>query len=193
VSGAGAVGELTVWLTKSFAPDWFVDAVTEAKKGNNQGARRREILFAVAAAESYLLEWVRDDILHKDFPRLEEYFKPGNFASIAKKWRDIPKQLKIDGLIVDAPNLGGQSWQEFLRLIDFRNGLLHARASRPETAGLREEQMPLPTLDDLARLQAGWAVKVVSAIILELNGAAKTVPPDWLSLVDRDPGATRAE
>ena len=91
---SATLGTLTARLSKSFAPDWFADAVVEGTRGGDRGARRREILFAVAAAESYLLEWVRDDVLKCDFGRLDRYFIPGNRASIADKWRDIPKQLK---------------------------------------------------------------------------------------------------
>src|SRR4051812_27749577 len=42
-----------------FAPSWFADALHEARTGGDGDihARRREILFAVCCAESYLYEW----------------------------------------------------------------------------------------------------------------------------------------
>lgn len=43
----------TLWQTYRYAPEWFADAVEESGREGHQ-ARRREILFAVCAAESYL-------------------------------------------------------------------------------------------------------------------------------------------
>jgi hypothetical protein len=78
------VGELTVWLTYSFAPDWFEDALHEAKTGIDHNAQRREIVFAVCCAESYLFEWVRDEIIGKS--DMEELIKiPEQILSPWKK------------------------------------------------------------------------------------------------------------
>src|SRR5919112_3743691 len=76
-----SIGELTVWLTYSFAPEWFEDALNEAKRGADHNARRREIVFAVCCAESYLFEWVRDEIIGKSnmerlMKYLNKYFPP---------------------------------------------------------------------------------------------------------------------
>jgi hypothetical protein len=57
-----SVGIPTVWLSYSFAAEWFNDALTEARAGKDHHARRREILFAVCCAESYLVEWIRDQV-----------------------------------------------------------------------------------------------------------------------------------
>src|SRR5437763_1505475 len=75
-------GAATLWLTYSFAPEWFEDALHEARTGQEHHARRREIVFAVCFAESYLLEWVRDEVLKGDFPRLNRYFVPGTWESV---------------------------------------------------------------------------------------------------------------
>lgn len=180
ISSAEAFGTPAIWLTSDFAPLWFTDAVSEARKSSDPHARRREILFAVAAAESYLLEWVRDEVLQRDFHALDRYFPPGERRSITDKWKDISKQLHADGLIRSTPNLGGSTWQNFRTLVEFRNGLIHARASRPETTGLPEERMPLPTVTQLHSLHPGWAVQVVIQLIAELNSAAGTRLPTWL-------------
>ena len=37
----------TIWITASFAPEWFDDALREARAGAGHGQRRREILFSV--------------------------------------------------------------------------------------------------------------------------------------------------
>ena len=65
----------TVWITETFAPDWFADAIHESHL-EGPGARRREIIFGVCCAESYLLEWVRDEVLNREFGKLKSYFPP---------------------------------------------------------------------------------------------------------------------
>ena len=181
VAAKGEIGSLTPWISYNFASDWYADAKNETKNSNHH-ARRREILFSVACAESYLLEWARDQILKRDHPSLDRYFPPGNNRPIAEKWKDVPKQLKDHGLIHSVPNLGGGSaWGDFLRLVEFRNGLLHARASRPETPGLSASSLPVPSMDQLRSLSPGWACGVVSRLIQELNAAAGTNPPDWIT------------
>ena len=52
IASSWAVGTPTIWLNYSFAPEWFNDALTEARTGKDHHARRREILFAVCCAES---------------------------------------------------------------------------------------------------------------------------------------------
>ena len=52
----------------AFAPAWFNDALREAE--SNRDARRREIGFPVACAESYLFEWVRDSVVRGDLAAL---------------------------------------------------------------------------------------------------------------------------
>src|SRR5688572_8466411 len=66
----------TIWSTYSFAPEWFADARHEARTGTDHHARRREIVFAVCCAESYLVEWVRDEVLRSEFRRINEFFPP---------------------------------------------------------------------------------------------------------------------
>ena len=53
-----------IWLAYSFAPRWFADAVRELNTLlTDVDARQREILFSVAFGESYIVEWVRDEVL----------------------------------------------------------------------------------------------------------------------------------
>jgi hypothetical protein len=139
-------------------------------------------VFAAACAESYLFEWVRDEVLKHDYRALETYFPPGTFRPITDKWKEVPKQLKAEGRIRDVPPLGGgTAWPDFGLLVEFRNGLLHARSSRPETAGLPEASLPRPSMQQLDDLASGWAVGVVRQLILELCSAAGTPPPEWLN------------
>jgi hypothetical protein len=151
---AASIGP-TVLLSANFASCWYADAKSEAIDIGDPQRRRREITFSVAAAESYLLEWVR---------QVEE----------------VTKALTSNGLIALAPSFAGQTWQNFRRLVCFRNGLIHARASRPQTAGLSKSQLPVPSMEELQTLEPGWAVGVVTALIRELHLAAGTKEPDWL-------------
>lgn len=63
----------TVWNIATFAPEWYADALREALL-SGRDARRREIVFAVCCAESYLIEWVRDHVLNKQYNELEKFF-----------------------------------------------------------------------------------------------------------------------
>ncbi len=99
-------GSPTVWSTYRFAPEWFEDALNEAKTGVDHYARRREIVFAVCCAESYIVEWVRDEVLRTDLGKVSDYFPPGEGISVTKKWKEVPKRLFQKGLIPAAPNWG---------------------------------------------------------------------------------------
>ena len=181
MGNVGLFGNLTVWRTFSFSPEWFQDTVEQANL-QDHGARRREILFAVCCAESYLLEWVRDSVLNRDFEALDTYFHPSDKRPIVDKWKEIPKQLHRDGLIPSAPDLAGSVWAEFRRLVGFRNGLVHGRSSRPETDDLADESLPFPSKSQLDKLEQGWALRTAYQLIIGLNLAAGTAKPDWLRL-----------
>ena len=172
----------TVWAA-SFASYWYADAKTEAIGIGDTHRRRREITFSVTAAESYLFEWVRDEALKGDFARLDAYFPPDErrHRSITDKWKEITNTLVSHGRIPAAPSFTGKTWQNFHRLVAFRNGLIHARVSRPQTDGLSESQLPFPTIEQLRTLEPGWAVGVVTALIRELHMATGTKEPDWLA------------
>jgi hypothetical protein len=185
VSSSEAVGTLTVWVTYPWAKDWFADALQEARNGTDHNARRREIVFAVSFAESYLVEWVRDEILDKrDFEQLVEalnrYFPPGKWERIIEKWKEVPRRLLEDSRIRATPDLGQPYWEDFRELVDMRNGLVHARSSRPETTTQPEKEKTLPSKGDLDNLPAGWATEVVITLVNKLHDANQTSAPDWL-------------
>lgn len=172
--------EVLLWY--SFAPEWFHDALQEAQTGHDHGSRRREILFAVCFAESYLFEWVRDKVLNRDRKRLNKYFppKPKRWRGVDEKWKAIPKELHEDGLIERVPDLGGPHGENWNQLIKYRDGLVHARTSRPESASLPEEEMPVPSKTDLKALDAGWAVGIAIERVRLLHDAVRTRSPEWL-------------
>jgi hypothetical protein len=91
-------GGIEAWTAATFAPQWFEDARAQAQ-GTDQGALRREILFAVAAAECYLLEWVRDEVLKQDYPALDAYFprNPKVYSAVKEKWKSVPAALVVQG------------------------------------------------------------------------------------------------
>ena len=54
---------------------------------------------------------------------------------VERKFKEIPKQLHKDGLIKRSLDCGGPEFQRFQKLIEYRDGLVHATASRFETTG----------------------------------------------------------
>lgn len=173
--------QVGLWKYGTYAHAWFADAKREASLGNDQ-AQLREIIFAVCAVESYLFEWVRNDILNGEFRLLTHYFpvnqKP---IGITERWKQVINHLHEDGTITGKPSFGESYWEEFIELVDFRNGLVHGRASRPDTAGLPEAEQPGPTAEELLQKGRGWAVKVTINLIKKLHEAVGTIPPDWLT------------
>jgi hypothetical protein len=89
------------------------------REAGNEGLdfRRREILFAVTAAESYLLEWVRDKVLVGNLHEINRYFPPGSKRGVRDKWKDVPKELASANLIAGVQELSGKTWATFDRLV----------------------------------------------------------------------------
>jgi len=169
----------TVWDISTFAPEWFAEALAESRNRQGPQARRREILFAVCCAESYLFEWIRDEVLKRDFSKLSTYFKPGIKDNVLTKWKKVPKQLAQAKLIQAAPHF--HNWGEFCQLVNYRNGLVHGVASRPQTFRQPPDiEKPVPSKATLDALSPGWAVGVVVTLVQHLHNAAGTHPPTWL-------------
>ena len=105
VGATFTVPTVTIWDTCSYASEWFGDALSEARMNEDRNGIRSEILFAVCAAESYLFEWVRDDVLQRDFKILNEYFPPEDTRPILKKWKEVIKQLHADGALTECRHL----------------------------------------------------------------------------------------
>jgi hypothetical protein len=176
-------GNLTPWLSATFAPNWYKDALSEANQNQTSGrdARRKEIIFAVACAESYLFEWVRDEVLCCDYKALETYFPANQKFGVKERWKTVTKRLQNDARIKNTHDFGQSTvWTEFNELVNFRDGLLHGSASRPETAGLTNG-LPVPSMGDLDAREPGWAIKVVRNLIIELSTCAGTPPPNWIN------------
>ena len=201
------VGDAHWWNASTYSEEWYKDALKEAKMSNDQGARRREIIFAVCFAEAYLVEWVRDDIFPKDLAKFNRYFPPDTRRGVFQKWKSIPKKLKRAGIINSVPNRNDTYWNDWKKLVDYRNGLVHARSSRPESSrgnepikknrllevllrwktkifGSRQApttmNTPWPTRAELASIREGWATEVVYELVSKHVTAAGKTPPSWL-------------
>jgi hypothetical protein len=169
-----------VWLSATFAPLWFSDGQREAAL-DGADARRREIVFAVCFAESYLLEWVRDEALRRQFRDLDKYFRPDARRGVIQKWKDVTTQLESDQVVPVRPDYGqSAAWRDFTKLVGYRDGLVHARASRPKTGDTSEAATPAPTIHVLENMERGWPTGVVIALVTELHAAVGTAPPAWL-------------
>lgn len=173
--------KVELWKYGTFAPAWFADAKQQITLSDDN-ARPREIIFAVCAIESYLYEWVRNQALKGELKLLPHYFPVDQgFSGITKRWKQVINHLYEDGTITGKPNFREQYWKEFTDLVDFRNGLVHGGASRPDSDGVAEAERPEPTMEQLNQCAPGWPVKVVADVIKKLHGAVGTAPPDWIN------------
>lgn len=177
---AHTVESITIWLSHNFAPEWFADALNEAKTGQSHNSRRREIIFGVCCAESYLLEWVLHEVLDGEFRKVINYFPPDSRRGVFQKWKDVPKQLHDEGLTSGIPNYGESWWKDWRQLVWYRDGLVHASSSRPETISQLDKENPLPSKTKLDQLPPGWAVRTVITLVRNLHKAVGTTSPAWL-------------
>ena len=178
----------TPWLTFSWAPHCYEFARAEARDGASRPLdwhpRAREIIFACCCAEAFLFEWVRDEVLQRRFDAVDQYFPPRTPGrrqpGLREKWKKIPKQLLADGRIAGVPEMYDLLGSDWSTLIDYRDGLIHARSSRPESPNQRTELNPSPTVTGLTGKDPAWAVNTVTGVIRRLCAAAKTPTPPWL-------------
>lgn len=171
-----------VWNAANFSQHWYADALREGREGEDYHALRREIVFATCFAESYIFEWARNivgvEAINDYFPpqpRLKH--DPRYRRKLRKKWREVPTELQADGKIHIAPKL---NLSMLGMLIKYRNGLVHAAASRPTTDSLPAEAKPYPAIEELRKLNHGWAVKIVADLVVELHRQLGTSPPAYV-------------
>jgi hypothetical protein len=180
IASQTTLGIPTIWQMYRFAPEWFADALLEARApSSGPTSRRREIVFAVCVAEAYLIEWVLDEVLGHDCQTLSVYFKQGASIGICDRWKGVMDDLFKDQRIAAVPDRSGTVWRDFNSLVKYRNGLVHARSSRPSTAGTDPESVS-PTLDELGKCSPGWPTNVVVSLIVNLHSTLATSSPTWL-------------
>lgn len=170
------VGTPKNWLAQKFAKLWYNDACSQAQDLSTD-ARRREIIFAVACAECFLVEWLCE-LTGPGCANLT--LEASGKQGILDQWKELPKTLKATGKIPDTPDLAGATWASFQRIVQFRNGLLHGRASRAYVPGHPSPQS-MPKVEELQKLRPGDARDAVRQLISELIEAAGTSVPSWLT------------
>ena len=169
------------WIYQSFAKAWFKDALSEARHGIALDSHRREIIFAVAFAESYLVEWVRSDILKKDFDKFNFYFPINKKMSAEYKWKEIPKQLYRDKLLREIPNLKSTFWGNWKKLLKYRDEFIHAVTSCPENLeSLQKKEMS--KIHEMSKIKSGWAINVAIELVKQFHEAANIPLPEWLHI-----------
>ncbi|HEY3334677.1 MAG TPA: hypothetical protein VGK16_05505 [Candidatus Limnocylindrales bacterium] len=178
---AAAAAWITIWQRETFAPSWYRDAARECSV-EGRDARRREIVLAACLAESYLYEWFRDHVVPDDEAALLQCFPAANRRrSLADRWKHAVKTAVDQTWLAGPADFSGPGWADLLKLIEYRNGLLHAGASRPVSVRPPSQvDPPVPTASTLDTLAAGWALDVVIAEIRRLHHLAGTATPAWL-------------
>lgn len=190
-TGTGSMLAPTVISGAFYARAWYEDALREARDNNsrNHHARRREILFAVCCAESYLYEWAYDLLSQQKltgsapYAEIVRYFPSDDKRGVSQRYKDVPKALHADRWLPVRPDLGGSHGTEWLMLVAYRDGLVHAKASRPVVIGpgaTHAGQPPAPSLEQLRDLRPGWALQVTAERVRRLHQAAGTAVPGWL-------------
>lgn len=122
-------GSITIAMAAHFAEQWLDDLLKEANT-DGRNARRREILFAVTFAETFLFEWVRDHIC-KSWRDTFKYFPDDDRRSVSERWKGVTKDLKNDNLIKGTPDIGTMFWSDWKVLVTQRNYLVHGHYSKP--------------------------------------------------------------
>ena len=123
---------------------------------------------------------MRDDVLHRQFNLLEDYFPDSDRRGIRDRWKEVIKTLNSNGLIKAMPDFGKPYWTEFIKLVQFRDGLVHGKSSRPSSKSQGKEKEPQPSKSDLDKLEPGWATRTISRMIKELHAAVGSETPWWL-------------
>jgi|GEM_PF-1503401 hypothetical protein len=183
-----AFEKLQIVKVTRFAPDWLRDARSETMLLEDIDSRRREIVFAVCFIESYLFEWVRDDVLCRNYPEIEQYFDHRNVKGqpirlgITERWKTVMKKLSEAKKISASMPLDKPAWQEFQLLVRYRDGLVHGVASRPEKDDLPADARPIPTVEQLQSIPAGWPTQVAINLVIQLHKFHSTTPPSDLGI-----------
>ncbi len=152
----------TLRVRSRFAGSWYEDALREARQGalGDYHARRREIVFSVSSAESYIYEWTFDLLEQTHGPsdiNIQEYFPDspvhGWNRGVSEQWKTVIKQLHQNGLLLAKPDLGGVHGNNWIKVVGYRNGLIHAQISRQEIYAPTQTVRPIVTTSDLASLE----------------------------------------
>ena len=192
----------TIWFSAEFADDWLDDAINEALVGKDRNSRRREIIFSVCFVESYLVEWLRKEVfinieiithyslikqkknifkeVFKDIEIILQYAPIYQRVGITEKLKNVLKDLYSKNLIPKEPDFKQIYWDEMIKLVKFRDGLIHAVASLPDSGSSSNKNKPIPSPKELSSLSPGWAAKTAINLVKKLHEFAGTSPPEWV-------------
>ncbi len=179
--------QVNLWIvTGTFAPSWYEDAKREAAKGCT-ASKRREIIFSICFLEAYFPEWVRDDVLEKNYKQMAKYFFNKN--SISYVWQEVAKNLKKDKKISDTQKFDSVTWKNFTDLLGQRNWICHGVASRPiGSVDTRSEKIERlnnemrKNRDNFNNAKNGDSLKAAVNLVTELHKAAgnQFSMPEWI-------------
>lgn len=182
---ATVVGTITasayIVAEANLAKEWFADMVREAERQTEDivGAIRREIVFAVCFAESYIFEWAREVAGSHEVIKYFKFREP--FEDVKQKWKTVPAELHEKGLI-DTESEPSIDWGQMGEVTKYRHGLVHGAASIP--SGLKTEEdeppQPMPTLSHLRRRGQRWALAAVLKVVEQLHRETDTPLPEYL-------------
>lgn len=168
------------WHTASFMFPWLRDAYLESIEEGREH-RRKEVIFAVCFFETFLFEWVRDDILKNDYQALFDFFPPDRHMPIMDRCKTVLNRLHQAKKVLHLPVWGNiREWEHFSRLVEIRDALAHAAVSRPFQDSRTSSQKDRVPISDFIALRSGWALRVVTVLASELYQAAGMEIPTWL-------------
>lgn len=185
-------GSARVMLSSSWAQNWYEDALNEvvtAKTESDTNFVRREIIFAVCFAESYLLEWARDIAFRGNTDEkiilIKKYFRIEGYEGLTDRWKRIIKEICSKELKISPPNFGESFWSEWVKLVDFRSGFSHGRESIPYGTDPPDKDIyRITSPGEAAGLKVGWATRNVFNLISKLHevtdSATGEKSPSWL-------------
>ncbi|MBI1422104.1 MAG: hypothetical protein GC149_01475 [Gammaproteobacteria bacterium] len=160
----------------AFAQYWFEDAYQESK-GNTWHHIRREIIFSTTFLEAYLFEWAQSQLTNDMVELLRLFPQEKNIPSLTNKWNKTITQIFKLRALGEPPC---SDIEEFKQLIELRNNLLHARASRLSITNEVNISWPEPSAESLSKLQNGWALGVAIDMVCLLNSHAGTDIPNYI-------------
>jgi hypothetical protein len=127
-----------------------------------------------------------------EWQRLTEmYFPPDRRCGLLERWIRVPALAFASG---DRPcppyySCSGKQlptlrhlpgWRDLDTLIRYRNGFVHAHASRPDSSILEEESHPVPDPSELVSVRPGWAKSVIQSPAIRLYADWDAEAPSWL-------------
>jgi hypothetical protein len=173
------------WITASFAQAWFRDTFVESQQ-EGPDHRRKEVLFAVCFVESYLFETVRDFVLRMKFSETTKYFPvDGPRRGIKRRCKEVFDRLYKNGKLTKAMKWNDPFWVEFCRLVDMRDGLIHASISRPDKSDLPRKEKPTPSVEEFFALHPGWALKRARNLVHAVHESIGINAIEWIEYPER--------